>query len=140
MINKGIEKKQVLTHLPAHITLVFSVFMILILFLDASDRSQQYINSNETGSIVTAYCTLLFFVSVLTAAKNYGQKVGGVAFALPHIAIVLSLTMLTLSITNFFNKSMGFITSDMSRMLLMALCVIGALTSISLISVSLGDK
>ena len=140
MINKGVGKKQVLTHLLAHITLVFSVFMILILFLDASDGSQQYINSYETGSLVTAYCVLLFFVSILTAAKNYGQTVGGAAFALPHIAIVLSLTMLTLSITNFFNRSMGFITSDMSKMLLMALCVVGALTSLSLISASLKER
>ena len=140
MINKGVGKNQVLMHLLAHITLVFSVFMILILFLDASDSSQQYINSYETGSLVTAYCVLLFFVSVLAAAKNYGHNVGGTAFALPHIAIVLSLTMLTLSITNYFNRSMGFITSDMSKMLLMALCVVGALTSLSLISASLKDK
>ena len=131
--------KRILLELYSHVSLVFSVFMVLLLFLDASDSSQQYINSYDTGGIITAYCVLIFAASVVCAAKNYG-KAHGVSFILPHITIVLSLTMLTLAVTNFFNRSMGFITSDMSKMLLMAVSVAGALTSYSLISVTFSEK
>ena len=52
---------------------------------------------------------------------------------LPHICIVLSLTVLVLLILNLFNPFMGFLSSAVSLWFLLALCLASLATAIILV-------
>ena len=52
---------------------------------------------------------------------------------LPHICIVLSLTVLVLLILNLYNPFMGFLSSAVSLWFLFALCLAALATAILLV-------
>ncbi|MBR4474084.1 MAG: hypothetical protein IKS55_10650 [Oscillospiraceae bacterium] len=52
---------------------------------------------------------------------------------LPHICIVLSLTVLMLLILNVYNPFMGFLSSTVSLWFLLALCLAAFATAVVLI-------
>ena len=52
---------------------------------------------------------------------------------LPHICIVLSLTVLVLLILNLYNPFMGFLSSAVSIWFLFALCLAALATAILLV-------
>ena len=52
---------------------------------------------------------------------------------LPHICIVLSLTVLVLLLLNLYNPFMGFLSSPVSLCFLFALCLAALTTAIVLV-------
>lgn len=52
---------------------------------------------------------------------------------LPHICIVMSLTVLVLLILNLYNPFMGFLSSPVSLWFLLALCLSALATAIVLV-------
>jgi len=52
------------------------------------------------------------------------------AAVLPHLNISLGIVMLTLLITDRFNRAMNFINNDITKFMLMAFCVLVIIESL----------
>ncbi len=120
-----------LSHIILHAEIVFSLFVLAILFLDASDSREQYINSVSTGYILLGFCILTAISAAVSFAVSSGVPKSLLDTLLPHILLVLNLTLTTLVITNLFNRSMGFVTSDMSKLLTLSVAIFGFSNSLS---------
>lgn len=118
----------------AHVTLVLSVALLLLFFADAAYPSELYVNSRDTGIIMIVYSVFAFTAAIMRITYSFhGRSEGILSLVLPHGVIVMVLLTLTLSITNIFNRSMGFVTSDMSKLAFSCLSVLGACLSLSII-------
>ncbi len=135
---------QTLKKLIATTAFLYSFFVIAMLIADAAEPQKLIINSYKTGTAYIIYCVILFSASVLQIAENVKSGGGGIlSTVLPNGAIVLSLLIATLSITNYFNRSMHFITSELSKSMALVWAAVGLFTALDLIGrifVKGGDK
>ena len=49
---------------------------------------------------------------------------------IPHLNIALSLVLLTLLITDRFNRAMNFVNNDITKLIMMGFCVLVVLESV----------
>lgn len=61
-------------------------------------------------------------------------------YVLAHLIVAMSLTLLTLSITNHFNSAMAFVDHDMSKTLMAVLSLSVLLESVFFIPKFVGDR
>lgn len=135
-----IDKRRILKNIVAHASLVASLFILVLAISDAAQPEMLIINSIDTGIILIAYCVVAISASVLHIGCSLREACGGlIRTLLPNATIVLSLLTLTLSITNIFNRSMEFVTSDLSKLVILILSVTGVFTSLSLVECIFGE-
>lgn len=112
---------RILKNLVSHAALVYSVLILFVLFAHIAVPEMMYVNSTDSGVIFLIYA--LFGVSsaiaYIDSVLRFGKKHPLMSVILPHGTLIVSVTVLTLTITNFFNRSMGFVTSDMSVFLML---------------------
>ncbi len=123
---------KMLKNLIAHLTLVYSVLILFVVFAHAAMPEMMYVNSTDSGVIFLVYAVFVVASAIVYIDSSYrlGKKDPISSVLLPHGSLVLSVTVLTLTITNFFNRSMGFVTSDLSIMLMLIYAAVGLFLSI----------
>lgn len=126
--------KRIFYNIVAHGTLILSVVTLLLLFADTAYPTRLYVNSTDTGTILIVYCVFAFAAAILRILYSFRRERDGIlSVIIPHGVIVMALMTLTLAITNIFNRSMGFVTSDISKLVFGCLAVFGLLLSLGLI-------
>lgn len=137
-----IDIRRIFKNVLAHASLIASLFIFVITLADAAQPEKLLINSSNTGTLLIVYCVIEISASVLHIGYSFRESSGGLLqTVLPNAVIIMSLLMLTLSITNIFNRSMGFVTSDLSKLLILILSVTGIFMSLGLVDcVYRGEK
>ena len=139
MITLRINLKKLLYNMLAHGTLIYSAFILFLYTADLLEPAKMYINAADTGKYLFIYCILaftaaVFYVRFRINCIDCSAVSGGIVTALlPHTVIVLSLLTETLTITNRYNHSMSFITSDISKFVILLLSLSGAACALCLI-------
>lgn len=112
---------KMLKNLISHLTLVYSVLILFAVFAHVAVPEMMYVNSTDSGVLFLVYAVLAVASAIvyIDSALHHGKKDPISSVLLPHGTLVLSVTVLTLTVTNFFNRSMGFITSDLSLLLML---------------------
>lgn len=134
-------KNRVLKNLTAHLTLVLSVLVLFAILADSALPEMKYINTTDTGVLLLVYAIAAVISAVVYIAESLrtGKKSTILSVILPHGTLVLSVVVLTLTITNFFNRSMGFITSTLSTALFLIYVVLVLLLSLGNIEYLYGE-
>lgn len=123
---------KMLRNLISHLTLVYSVLVLFALFAHIAVPEMTYVNSTDSGVMFLCYALFAAASAVVYIGSvfRHGKKDPISSVLLPHVILVLSVTVLTLTITNFFNRSMGFVTSDLSVALMLIYATCGLFLSI----------
>ena len=88
-------------------------YLLLLCLSDLSGAKTFRITSAYTGSFLCPYSVLTFASALWTSVRiKNGDALSAV---LPHAVMVLSLLTETLTVTNFFNHAMEFLTSPLSK-------------------------
>lgn len=125
---------QTLKKLMAAIAFLYSFFVIVMLLADAAEPQKLIINSYRTGTVYIVYCIVMFSASVLHIVESVRSGENGLlSIVLPNGVIVLSLLVTTISVTNLFNRSMHFVTSELSKSVVLILAVFGLFVAVDLI-------
>ncbi len=105
-----------LKNLIVHLTLVLSVLVLFAILADSALPEMRYINTTDTGVLLLVYAVLAVNSAIVYIFESlrFGKKSVILSVLMPHGTLVLSVVVLVLTITNFFNRSMGFITSALS--------------------------
>lgn len=114
----------------AAVSLAASLTAVALYFADVCEPTKFYINSSATGYFLCPACVSIFVSAVLSL--TYEPR-GVLDIVLPHAAIVLSLTVETLTVTNFFNHAMELLTSSISKSLIVVYATLSLLMSLSLL-------
>lgn len=136
---RRIKIKRVLTAVLADLALIISAIIIFLCFIDICEPTQLYINATDTGNLLCPSCVVIFAGAVVYISYRLGDRRcaaarGGIVLGvLPHAVMVLSLLFEVLTVTNFFNHSMEFLTSDISKAVLLVYATLSLLMSLALI-------
>ena len=124
--------EKLMKNLLSHLTLVYSVLVLFAVFAHVAVPEMTYVNSTDSGVLFLVYAVLVAASAIvyIDSSFRYGKKDPISSVILPHGALVLSVPVLTLTITNFFNRSMGFVTSDLSVLLMLFYATWGLFLSI----------
>ena len=121
--------KNIFASVLAAVVLVIAGYVTVLCLSDASGDVGFRITS-ETGDILCPFAVMTFALSVVYICYRYGDTPcdaarGGILLAaLPHAVLILSLLILTLAVTNFFNHSMEFLTSGLSKSVIIVYAVL----------------
>ncbi len=128
-----------LTAALAALSAIFSAYLLFLCFANAYDPTAMFINATDTGNLLCPMCALTFLCGVIYLVKRYrgpvprGAARSAALMIIPHAVIVLSLTVEVLTVTNFYNHAMEFLTSGLSCVLLTVYAVLSLLLSTELI-------
>ena len=115
-----------------------SVYLLFLCFADACEPEKPFITATGTGIFLCPVCVLTFAAGVVyTIYRFRGDRVpsalGGISLgALPHAVMVLSLVTEVLTVTNFFNHAMEFLTSGISKLLFTVYAVLSLMLAAAL--------
>lgn len=112
--------KRILLIILANAGIVASAFLIFLFFADEIEPTKLYINATDTENVILPTCVLSFIASgVYLSYRRRGDsdaaRGGIVLAALPHAVIITALLFLVLGVTNHFNHAMDFLTSELSK-------------------------
>ncbi len=118
--------ERIIRNLIAHFTLVYSALMIFAVLGNSADPDLMYVNATNFGEMLIGYavCAVLSSVVYFVMRGRYGKKSSVMSEILPHGTVVLSAVMLTLAITNLFNRTMSFVSSELSVSLILIYSVL----------------
>ncbi len=106
----------ILENIISYGSLAYSLVVLFAVLANIAEPELRYVNATGFGTLMIGYSvTVVLSASVFFALRGRGgAKRTLTDELLPHGALVLSVTALTLSITNIFNRTMSFVTSELS--------------------------
>ena len=123
-----------------------SLYLLFLCFADACEPEKPFITATGTGIFLCPVCVLTFAAGVVyTVYRFRGDRVpsalGGISLgALPHAVMVLSLVTEVLTVTNFFNHAMEFLTSGISKSLFTVYAVLSLMLAAALFGSALETR
>lgn len=130
--------KRIVSSILANAVIIISAFIVFLIFADICEPEKLYINASETGNIVFPATVLTIaaagvYISYRAEGRSDAAR-GGIALAiLPHAVIILSALFVVLAVTNHFNHAMDFLTSDISKAVLLVYATLSILMAFALL-------
>ncbi len=113
-------------------TLIYSLLVIFAILGNAAVPEMMFVNATDFGVLIIGYAAAVVLSAVVAfvlKSKN-GKNSPILSELLPHGAIVLSVAVLTLAITNLFNRTMSFVSSEMSILFILIYAMFGLFLAI----------